>query len=104
MKVEQLESIATKLTKTIRKNLEYFRKILTDGQSSQIKKIAESSGIDTDTAIIEYISNQLLFRVLRDYHDLPQSERFEMSSAEGFVAISRNGSIVSSPLSQIALL
>lgn len=62
-----------------------------------VERLAEDNGMGTRSAVVEYLSNAYMFRVIRDYFGLPRQDIFPQLDIGGFLAFTGNGSIVASP-------
>jgi hypothetical protein len=93
----QLSSIAEDLTKAVSENLSELFDKLPLSQKEDIRRIARQHGMTDREASIEYLANTCLFLMIRDYFELPQRESLLKDDPAGFVLLTRNGSMVSSP-------
>ncbi len=94
---QSLARIADQLTATIRRNLPVLSATLSTEQRDRVRAIAGKASVSEQSALIEYLANASLFSSLRIYYDLQPQERVSMHDlAGGFIALSQNGSIISS--------
>jgi hypothetical protein len=94
---DQMSEMAKLIAERLTNNFAQIRPGI-DHQSAQLfHTMAARNKVSFERVAIEYIANGVLFAILRDYYSLDDATRFAQSRADGLIAYTHNGSIVSMP-------
>lgn len=97
LSAERIARLAQELVEVVRTHQKILVACLSPVQQERLGRIARENHIPKETAEIEYLANVCLFKVLRDYYSLQQANYLPKKTANGFILLTANGSVVGSP-------
>lgn len=94
---EKIGAMSESIVASVRERYDELSAALTARERMAIEAMIPDSNASIEQITTEYIANALMFRAIRDFYELAKAHHIPMGSKSGFILLTVNGSIVSSP-------